>query len=118
MGLTQQQFAAKLGYTPKQIQAYVRGANLSARFIQAVEENFPEININYIRNREDNMLVEDSIGLQVNDYGSYTDKDRLIEQMKGRILDRDKLIKSLEDQIQMYKNQLDDCTDKSKRACG
>jgi len=116
LGLTQQQFADRLGFSRHRIQDYLKGDEVSARFLKALEKNFPQINPNYIRNREDNMLIKDEDQSRHNKYEDCAEKDRIIQQLEEKLKDKEEIIESLREQIKMYKQQLDDYADKSKRA--
>ena len=50
------------------------------------------------------------------DYVDCAEKDRIIQQLEEKIRDKEEIIASLREQIKMYKQQLDEYADKSKRA--
>lgn len=79
---------------------------MSSRFFEKIEEVFPEININYLRNREDNILVTDVVNDSEAEYKlclQCKEKERLIEELEKRLIDKDQLIESLKEQIRIYK---------------
>jgi len=119
LGLTQEKFANQLGFGRHMIQKYIKGAEPSMRFLAAMEESFPEININYIRNREDNMLVADGGQDTDAEYRlceSCKEKERIIDGLEKRISDKEEIINGLRDQVQLYKEKLGECEDLSKQA--
>ncbi|MFH0757370.1 MAG: helix-turn-helix domain-containing protein [Bacteroidota bacterium] len=123
LGLTQKQFAEQVGFSRKRIQDYVNGAEISSRFLQSVEKRFPEININYLRNRADNMfneplspMVTDSENDSVYTCPNCKVKSERIRDLENRISDKEEIIAALREQLKLYKEKLGDCEGLSKQA--
>lgn len=115
LGLNQKQFAEALGFSAKMIKNYSLGTLVSVKFISAMENAFPQINVNYLRNTEDNMLREPISPVEVSPVasGSYSSqdcsaKDEKIRDLEKRIADKEEIIEVLRDQVQLYKEKLSD----------
>lgn len=122
LGLTQKQFAEQLGFSPKMIKNYSTGTPISSKFIAAIEREFPQISIDYLRNKASEMVAVESkteVRESVEDYRGCSQcrhKDEMIRELHKRLQDKEDLISVLKDQVQLYKEKLGNCDGLSKQA--
>lgn len=100
--LTQMQFADELGMSVRRIQDYMKGADVSSKFIKSLEKKYPSINPDFIRNKSDSMLIRDIRDDQKDNFIrnlKLAEKDNEIELLKEKLYLKELEIKLLKEKI-------------------